>query len=134
MKKIYIYTLSTLLLWGAASCKRLNDFGTTNVNPAATTTPIPSALLANVMAGLGGFATTNGITIAGAQYAQLFSETQYPSVSLYDLQQDDFSQTYYLTALYDLQTVINLNQDKAGVAVAKILQQYIYWNLSFREK
>ena len=48
MKKIYIYTLTTLILWGAASCKKPSDFGTVNNDRTADRTPIESALLANV--------------------------------------------------------------------------------------
>jgi hypothetical protein len=129
MKKIYIGTLTTLMLVGAVSCKKPNDFGKANVDPSATTTPIVSALLANVEAGLGGYASTDQTALYGGQYAQYFAETQYPGVSTYSLPQFGFT-GYYSGPLYDLQNVINLNQDKNSVAVAKILQQYIYWVLT----
>jgi hypothetical protein len=129
MKKIYIYTLSTLLLWGAASCKKPNDFGKTNVDPTAVTTPIPSALLANVMAGLGGYASTNVEAISGGQYAQYFAETQYPGTSTYSLPQIPFTGEYGGN-LIDLQGVITLNPNVNTVAVAKILQQYLYWTIT----
>ncbi|ASU32541.1 SusD/RagB family nutrient-binding outer membrane lipoprotein [Mucilaginibacter xinganensis] len=127
MKKIYICTLSALLLWGASSCKKPNDFGTTNQDPTAVTTPIVSALLANVEAGLPGYASTG--SMAGGAYAQYFSETQYPGTSLYTAPVNGFTGNYN-GSLYDLQNVINLNQSKNSVAVAQIMQQYIYWVLT----
>ncbi|WP_428327730.1 SusD/RagB family nutrient-binding outer membrane lipoprotein [Mucilaginibacter sp.] len=129
MKKIYIYTLAGLMLWGASSCKKPNDFGTTNLDPSATTKPIVSALLASVMSGVGGYASTNAYAIGPGAYAQYFSETQYPGTSLYTLPNTDFTGSYN-GSLYDLQNVINLNQDKNSVAVAKILQSYIFWVLT----
>ncbi|MDB5131369.1 MAG: hypothetical protein JWR02_1118 [Mucilaginibacter sp.] len=129
MKKRYLYTLTTLLIWAVAGCKKPSDFGNANVDPSATTTPIVSALLANVEQGLPGYASTNTEPIYGAQYAQYFSETQYPSSSLYVLPSVNFVPTYS-GSLYDLQNVINLNQSKNSVAVAKIMQQYIYWVLT----
>jgi hypothetical protein len=126
MKKIYICTLTTLLLLGAVSCKKPNDFGNTNVDPSATTKPIVSALLANVVSNMGGYASTSLEPISGGQYAQYFSETQYPGTSTYSLPQFSFTGRYN-GDLHDLQNIINLNQDKNSVAVAKILQQYIFW-------
>jgi hypothetical protein len=129
MKKIYIYTLTTLLLWGVTSCKKPNDFGNANVNPATTTIPIPSALLTNVEAGLGGMVSNNSEPVSGGMYAQYFAETQYPGTSLYAAPTGAFT-GYYSGPLYDLQTIINLNQDKNMVTLAKILQQYIYWMIT----
>ena len=129
MKKIYIYTLASLALWGAASCKKPNDFGTTNVDPKAVNIPIPAALLANAMNNLGAYVTTNAYSIGPGSYAQYFSETQYPSVSLYNIPQQDFAPVYN-GSLYDLQNVINLNQSKNTVAAAKILQSYYFWVLT----
>jgi hypothetical protein len=127
MKKIYIYTLAVLTLYGAASCKKPNNFGNTNVDPSAVPKPIVSALLTNVMAGIPGYASTG--EMGPGSYAQYFSETQYPGTSLYTLPQSDFTGSYN-GSLYDLQNVISLNQDKNSVAVAKILQSYIFWVLT----
>lgn len=129
MKKIYIYTLAGLTLWAAASCKKPNDFGKTNVDPSATSTPVVSALLANAQVSLANYASTNAYSINTGAYTQYFSETQYPGVSLYTNPQTDFTGTYNGT-LYDLQNVINLNQSKNSVAAAKIMQCYIYWTLT----
>ncbi|MDB4918421.1 SusD/RagB family nutrient-binding outer membrane lipoprotein [Mucilaginibacter sp.] len=129
MKKIYIYTLATLTLWGAASCKKPNDFGKTNIDPGATSTPVVSALLASAELSVANYASTNAYSINSGYYAQYFSESQYPGTSLYTNPQTDFTGTYNGT-LYDLQNVINLNQDKNSVAVAKILQSYVFWVLT----
>jgi hypothetical protein len=142
MKKIYIYTLSTLLLWGAASCKKPNDFGTTNNDPTAVTVPVISALIASVEHNLPGYASTQSAAINGGAYAQYFAETQYPGTSLYDLPQVDFAPQYSGNTtgtpplpsqagnLYDCQNVINVSPNKNSVAAATIMQQYIYWTLT----
>src|SRR5690348_394849 len=107
MKKIYIYTLTTLFLFGAASCRKPNQFGTTNDDPTAVRTPIVSAPLANVENGLGGYASSGSLN-AGA-YAQYVSETQYPGTSLYTTPANDFVGNYN-GSLEDCQNVINLAQ------------------------
>jgi hypothetical protein len=126
MKKIYIYALTTALIWGAAGCKKLSDFGDTNVDPATTTTPQISALLTNVENNISTYATTGTTAISGGQYAQYFSETQYSGTSLYNLPQNSFTGIYNGN-LFDLQNIINLDQSKNQSTVAKILQQYIFW-------
>jgi len=129
MKKIYIYSLTTLLLWGAASCKKPSDFGTTNLDPTAVTAPVTSALIANVEKNITGYASTSGYAINGAAYAQYLAETQYPGTSLYNLPQVDFA-GQYSGNLYDCQNVINTSTDKNAVAAATIMQQYIFWVLT----
>ncbi|WP_295801004.1 SusD/RagB family nutrient-binding outer membrane lipoprotein [Mucilaginibacter sp.] len=124
MKKIYIYTLTTLTLLGAASCKKPSDFGTTNNDPTAVRNPVVSALLANVENNLPSY-VANG-ALSGGSYAQYFSETQYPGTSLYSAPTNSFVGTYN-GDLEDCQNVISLNQSKNSVAAATILQQYIYW-------
>jgi len=124
MKKIYIYTLTTLTLLGAASCKKPSDFGTTNNDPTAVRNPVVSALLANVENNLPSY-VANG-ALSGGSYAQYFSETQYPGTSLYAAPTNSFVGTYN-GDLEDCQNVIGLNQSKNSVAAATILQQYIYW-------
>ncbi|MEO6630768.1 MAG: SusD/RagB family nutrient-binding outer membrane lipoprotein, partial [Mucilaginibacter sp.] len=127
MKKIYIYTLTTLALFGAASCKKPSDFGTTNNDPTAVRNPVVSALLANVENNLPSY-VANG-ALSGGAYAQYFSETQYPGTSLYTAPTNSFTGSYN-GDLEDCQNVIGLNQSKNSVAVATILQQYIYWILT----
>ena len=126
MKKIYIYTLATTLIWLGTGCSKLKDFGNVNDNPGATTKPVPAALLTNAESALGGYASSNTEAISGGQYAQYFTETQYSGTSLYTLPQNSFTGNYSGN-LYDLQNIINLNQSKNSATVAKILQQYIFW-------
>jgi hypothetical protein len=129
MKKIFLYTLSTVLIWGVAGCKKPSDFGNTNVDPSATTVPIPSALLTNVELTLPLYASTQLEALNGAQYSQMYSETQYPAVSLYSLPQYNFTGEYN-GILYDLQNIINLNPNNNMVAAATVLQQYIFWHIT----
>jgi hypothetical protein len=110
------------------SCKRYSsDFGNTNLNPAATTTPILSALLTNVEAGLGGY----GAQTRGGLYAQYFSETQYTDVSLYSIPQLSF-EGEYSGALNDLQNIINTNTSNNMTQVARILKAYIFSTITDR--
>lgn len=132
--------LATVIIAGSG-CNKVKDFGTTNVNPNGTATPVTAALLTNVEAGLGGNYATS---IQAGQYAQYFSETQYPGTSLYTAPILSFS-GIYSGDLYDLQNIINQNTDPATksivaasgsnanqIAVARILKAYIFWTITDR--
>lgn len=119
-------------------CKKIDEFGDTNVNPGQTSEPITAALLTNVLAGIGG-TTAN---TRGGLYAQLFSETQYTETSLYAEPKIDFDGTY-TGPLMDLQKMINFNSDPATaakaaangsnanqIAIARILKAYYFWILT----
>ena len=108
-------------------CNKLEDFGDTNVNPSGTNAPILGALLTNVQAGIGGYAAQT----RGGLYSQYFSETQYSDASLYSIPQINFAGEYS-GSLMDLQNIRNVNSSKNMSAVAKILQQYIFWTLTDR--
>ena len=137
MKKTIIITLALAIVL-ITGCNKLKDFGNTNTNPAATNNPITSALLTNVESGLGSTWTGQ------ATYCQYFSETQYPSVSLYSLNLAS-PMGNYSGALYDLQNIINNNTDPAlkgaallnganenQIAIARILKAYIFWHITDR--
>ncbi len=109
----------------AVSCKKLDDFGDTNVNPGSTTKPIVGALLTNVESGVAAFASET----RGGLYCQYFSETQYTDVSLYATPQLNFDGTY-ASSLYDLQNIILQKVSVNQSAVAKILKSYIYWTIT----
>lgn len=126
MKKIIYLSIFTILLF--TSCKKLNDFGDTNINPAATNSPIISALLTNVEAGLGGYTTST----RGGYYCQYFSETQYSDVSLYSRPNTIELWGTYSGELYDLENIIKLNSNQNMSAVAKIIKAYIFWTLTDR--
>ncbi|WP_291400546.1 SusD/RagB family nutrient-binding outer membrane lipoprotein [Daejeonella sp.] len=127
MKNKLIYGLAFLMVFGMSSCEKLSDFGDTNVNPAATTEPNAPALLTNSLAGLGGWTTSRQL----GYYSQYFSETQYPSVSLYALPQASFSGNYSGT-LYDLQNIIGITSSKNMAAVSEIVKQFIFWQMTDR--
>lgn len=127
MKKIFIYTFVSLFLLGGIGCDKIEDFGKTNTNPAATTQANVGALLANSLAGLGGIAFDS----RPGYYAQYFSETQYPDASLYSLPQLSFT-GFYSGSLYDLQNIIVENKSNNQNTVAKIVQQYIFWTITDR--
>lgn len=125
MKMKLIYTFAGLFLIASAGCNKLEDFGDTNVNPAATTEANVSALLTNTLSGLGGTA----LNITAGYYGQYFSETQYPDVSSYSLNQGSFVGAYS-GSLYDLQNIIIQNKSNNQNQVAKIIQQYLFWRLT----
>ena len=127
MKKKFIYAFVSLFIVGATSCSKLEDFGDTNINPAATNDPIIGALLTNAAASIGSYAslTTPGL------YGQYFSETQYTEVSLYSTPQFEFAGNYS-GVLNDLQNIIVQGKSKNMSAVAKILKQYVFWTITDR--
>lgn len=127
MKKIFLYALASLFVIGEFGCNKLEDFGDTNLNPAATTQANVSALLANSLTQLGSYS----FSARGGYYAQYFSETQYPDASLYSLPQLDFTGEYS-GVLYDLQNIIVENKSNNQNNVAKIVQQYIFWTITDR--
>jgi hypothetical protein len=138
MKKTIIIALALAIVL-INGCKKLEDFGNTNLNPAATNAPITSALLTNVLSGIG-----NTAWAGQALYCQYISETQYPSTSLYALNQGS-PMGNYSGALYDLQNIIMNNTDPATmpvaelngsnddqIAIARILKAYIFWTITDR--
>jgi len=106
----------------ATSCKRYSsDFGNTNEDPNNITKPLLNALLTNVLAGIGGYASST----RGGYYCQYFSETQYSDASLYALPQLSYEGNYS-GSLMDLQTIINDGSSNNMSQVARILKVYIY--------
>jgi hypothetical protein len=139
-KSIYIILSVMLAVALITSCKKLEDFGGTNVNPAATTSPNTAALLTNTLSGIGGYAASNG----AALYCQFISETQYPDFSQYASNLGSPMGTYS-GALYDLQNIIITNTEAATkataalnganenqIAIARILKAYIFWTITDR--
>jgi len=129
--------LAVVLISG---CSKLEDFGDTNVNPAATNTPNTAALLTNVLSGIGGYGRLDG----PALYCQFYSETQYTDFSLYSLNQAT-PMGIYSGLLYDLENIIITNSDDATkvaaslnganenqIAIARILKAYIFWTITDR--
>ncbi|WP_443937141.1 SusD/RagB family nutrient-binding outer membrane lipoprotein [Pedobacter sp. MW01-1-1] len=126
MKNKIIYTsLVGLLFASTLGCKKLEDFGNTNVNPAATTEARVDALLTNAEASLSGYA----FNVTSGYYCQFFSQSQYPDVMLYSLNQAAFTGNYS-GVLYDLQNIQIENKSNNQNQVAKILQQYVFWQVT----
>ena len=134
--KLVALALSSLVLFGCS--KSIDDFGDMNVNPNSTPIPVTSALLTNVLSGIGGTASA----ITPGYYCQYFSQTQYTDESRYTPPQADFD-SYYSGQLYDLQNIINVNSDPKykdlaaingsnanQIAIARILKAYFYWNVT----
>ena len=136
--KIGVLALGIVLI--STSCTKMEDFGDTNLNPGATNKPITSALLTNVLAGIGGYASNSGTAL----YCQYYSETQYPEFSNY-ASNSATPMGNYSGGLYDLQNIIITNTDDATKAtaalqgsnanqiqIARILKAYIYWTMTDR--
>ncbi len=136
----YLKTKTSLSVLAAAvvfgGCSK--DFGDTNVSPNGATTPLTSALLTNVEAGLGGVpqSTNQGF------YVQYYSELQYPGNSLY-LQTNASWDAFYTGPLEDLQNIINIATASPStvvgdgnpvnqIQIARILKAYEYSILTDR--
>ncbi len=128
-------------------CAKIDQFGNTNVNPLTATQPITAALLTSAESGLGnnavGISTTTGGILSG-EFAQYFSETQYPDGSLYSDPKWDAT-AIYATSIEDAQVIINKNSDPAisgnfaasgssanQIAVARIIKDYYIWTITDR--
>jgi len=141
--KIKILLVAAGLVALVSGCKRgIDDFGTLNQNPNATTVPVTAALLTNAQANLSGFGWGNALNIAGGLYAQYFSETQYTDQSRYASPTVNWD-GIYAGPLYDLQNIINVNanpqtKDRAAlygsnnnqIAIARILKAYYFMQLT----
>ena len=138
-RKIIFATSIAVSLLAVQSCTKFEDFGNTNNNPNATTSPITSALLTNALSGIGNTVWGNGITVSGGLFAQFFSETQYTEASRYTKPVFN-ADAYYAGAMYDLQNIINYNSDPATaeiaaangsnanqIQIARILKAYYFW-------
>lgn len=140
--KILKFVVAGALLTSIHSCKKLEDFGTTDVNPNGASEPLTGALLTNVEAQMGGYAAQ----LQPGLYCQYFAEPTYPGTGLYTLPQLNSSGNYS-GPLNDLQTIIKRNTDPATsgsstvtiagsnvnqIAVAKVLQSYIFWTITDR--
>ena len=115
-----------------ASCSKIKDFGDTNVNPAAITSPTTYAILTNVESGINqasgiwAFAYDN----SASSWIQHVSETQYPSEGLYDITVTYYGFGAYTNSLLNLKTIIDKSTVPDEIAAARILTQYIYWNIT----
>lgn len=117
-KKLLSYIIAPLLVIGSGC----SDFGDINENPNASVNPQSSALLTNALAAMGG-SVAGGARFNAGLYCQYFSETQYTESSLYS--NDKWSWSGEMAGnIYDLQNIININQNASYVGVARILKAY----------
>ena len=136
---------ATVYMLAGIGCKKLEDFGDTNINPNGSPNPITAALLTNAQIQLGGVVsgTGTGGTKAGL-FAQYISETQYTDASLYAEPKLDMGGTYS-GALMDLQVIVNKNTDPSTrasvlgsgsnanqIAIASIMKAYFFWTVTDR--
>jgi Starch-binding associating with outer membrane len=129
-----------------SSCKKLEDFGNTDIRQDASTIPLPSGLFTSALSNLGG--TMTGLTsgLRSSLYCQYFAEEQYTEQSTYAAPQVDFSANY-TGPLMDLKKVIDLNTNAATkgtvsvlssganenqIGVARIISAYLYWTITDR--
>lgn len=142
-KIVYTNTIIIWLLLTLGSCEKIGDFGDTNVNPATTSLPETSALLTNVLAGLGKYSVPNidpgFISYHAAFYCQYLNETYLAGNSIYrDMKSSPMD--YYSGDLNDLENIILLNSEETTreratkngpnedqIALARILKAYLYW-------
>ena len=124
--KIKNIALVALGLTTLVSCNKIKDFGDTNVNPSAITTPATYAILTGVETGISTWAKDNNAIV----WIQYGSETQYPSTGLYNVGSTYFGMGSYTGHLLNLKTIIDANNNADEVAVARILTQYTYWHIT----
>ncbi len=146
--KIIGYFLTGVIVLGLNSgCKKLEDFGDTNVDPNGSTYAETANLLSAVETRLGSrtFASNDAAATTDAGFfVQYFSEPTYPGLSRYTVPQVN-SSAAYSGPLYDLKKIIDRNTDPATIpaaansgsnanqiAIARILKAYIFSILTDR--
>ncbi|MFT4203496.1 MAG: SusD/RagB family nutrient-binding outer membrane lipoprotein [Chitinophagaceae bacterium] len=123
-RKFYIWSFIALMF--ITSCNKFKDFGDANENPSDISDPVASAFLTSTLANISSTTLTSGI------YVQYFMESQYPGTCYYEDNSASFT-GYYSGVLNYLQQIIDLGSSGTTnnmVQVAKILQQYIYLQLT----
>src|SRR4030095_2731754 len=131
MKKIIMLITIAVLFY---NCNKFND---TNVSPTLLTEASTKALLTNSQQSISALVMRNvAASRLAALYVQHLSEGPYPGPSLYNDRNLSFS-TWYTGPLYNLQTIINYNNEGSSaangngsknnqIAVARILKAYYY--------
>ena len=121
MKKILI------LIAVLATMQSCNKFGDTNVSPTLLTKASTSALLTNSQQAMKSVMFNNRLANL---YVQHLSEGPYPGSSLYSDRNASFA-SWYVGPLYDLQTIINYNNEvKNGMAN---IEPLLYTHKEYRE-
>lgn len=138
MKKLFFIAAAGLLV--TTGCNKFEDM---NVSPTLLTSASTKGLLTNSQQALSDLMLGNTASSRlPALYIQHLSEGPYPGPSLYNDRNLSFS-SWYTGPLYDLQTIINYNNEgnKAAIgngakdnqlAVARILKAFYFLNLTDR--
>ena len=131
MKKIIALITIAVSLFG---CDKFDD---TNISPTQLTEASTKALLTNSQQSMSDLVFGNvASSRLAAMYVQHLSEGPYPGPSLYNDRNLSFA-TWYTGPLYNLQTIINYNNEGSEaangngsknnqIAVARILKAYYY--------
>lgn len=131
MKKILMLITIAFLFY---NCNKFED---TNVSPVLLTEASTKALLTNSQQSISDLVFGNAASARlAALYVQHLAEGPYPGPSLYNDRNLSFS-TWYTGPLYNLQTIINYNNEGSDaangngsknnqIAVARILKAYFY--------
>ena len=106
-----ISLIAGLIVSGIGCSKKIDEFGTININPGIVAEANTAALLTNALSATGAEAWQ----VNPGLYAQLYAETQYTEASRYVRNQPDFG-GYYSGVLYDLVNIIKLNTDPETAA------------------
>lgn len=140
MKYLKYKTIGILLILIAflGGCKKMGDFGTTNVSPNSATIPLPSALLTDAMYNMSSNLTGRSLQTNATLYVQWLMQTQYPDEAQYATAQIDWA-AFYVNPLENLQKIIQYNSDEKTkayaansgsnanqIAVARIYKAYIF--------
>src|SRR5687768_3036260 len=137
MKKILIIVAAFFLY---VSCNKFKD---TNVSPSVLTAASTKALLTNAQQAMSDLMLGNtAASRLPALFVQHLAEGPYPGPSLYNDRNLSFS-TWYTGPLYDLQTIINYNNEGNAaaigngsknnqIALARILKAFLFMNLTDR--
>ena len=131
MKKVFIIIA---FIGSLAGCKKFDDI---NISPVLLTEAKTRALLTNAQQSIPGLTMGNDAAgRLGALYVQHLAEGPYPGSSLYSDRTLNFA-NFYIGPLYNLQTIINYNNDgrpeaenngstNNQIAVARILKAYYF--------
>ena len=138
--KIYKYLGISLLALCLVACDPGEFDDDITINPNASTVPITSNLLTNALTVVPGSVSAT----QGQHYVQYLANSQYTSADTYQTINFDYA-GWYSGALEDLQFIIKTNTDEETrvgasangsnanqIAVAKILQSYIYLHVTDR--
>lgn len=137
--KYKIIAIVFVLIAFLGGCKKMGDFGSTNVSPNSAVIPLPSALLTDAIYRMSSaLASSRAFQTNPTLYVQWLMQTQYPDEAQYATAQIDWA-TFYVNPLEDLRKIIQYNSDEKTqvyasnsgsnanqLAIARIYKAYIF--------